>query len=126
MKSRCFNSKILGYHNYGGRGITVCDRWAYSFENFYADMGDPPDEGMSIDRIDNDGPYSPDNCRWATLEEQGRNKRTTRFLTFEGESLIVKDWLKKTGTNKSTYYRRLKRGLTPEQALFSSKNLSSS
>jgi hypothetical protein len=177
MKSRCFNSKMTGYHNYGGRGITVCDRWANSFENFYADMGDPPEKNMSIDRIDNDGNYEPGNCRWATLEEQGRNKRTTRFLTFEGktqtikewaaekrivlgtinsrlarghsveealsvgflgkgiprkiptliindEAFSIKEWLKRTCTSKTTYYRRLKKGLTPEQALFPLKNIS--
>jgi len=72
---RCTNPNNNRYSDYGGRGITVCDRWL-KFENFYADMGDRPD-GMSIDREDNDGNYEPDNCRWATDEEQRYNKRNT-------------------------------------------------
>ncbi len=74
MKKRCNDKNNQGYRNYGARGIKVCDRWIESFDNFYADMGKRPD-GLSVDRIDNDGDYTPENCRWATDQDQCRNYR---------------------------------------------------
>lgn len=75
MKARCKNPKHKQYEGWGGRGIAVCSRWNDDFAAFYNDMGDKPSSAHSIDRIDNDGDYMPDNCRWATLSQQNRNKR---------------------------------------------------
>lgn len=75
MKTRCYNKNYDGFENYGARGITVCDRWRNSFENFYADMGPKPNKDYSLDRINTNGNYEPSNCRWATKSEQVRNQR---------------------------------------------------
>jgi len=75
MRQRCFNVNAVSYPNYGGRGITVCERWRGSFDNFLADMGESPGPEFSLDRIDVDGNYEPGNCRWATRKEQRANRR---------------------------------------------------
>lgn len=83
MRRRCEDPKVIGYMNYGGRGISVCERWQV-FANFIADMGLRPGVGYSVDRIDNDRGYEPGNCRWATRREQGYNKRTSRVVEING------------------------------------------
>lgn len=79
MKQRCTDKNVLAYKNYGGRGIKVCDRWlgVYGFQNFVADMGDKPGKQYTLDRVDNDADYTPDNCKWSDWHEQSMNKRTT-------------------------------------------------
>lgn len=91
MLQRCTNPNDRNYRSYGARGITVCERW-HKFENFYADMGQKP-EGMSLDRIDNDGGYNKDNCRWASLHTQSRNKRSNIFVSVQGRRMVLADAL---------------------------------
>lgn len=114
--SRCCNPNIPNYCDYGGRGITVCDRWRNSFEKFYSDMGDRP-RGMSIERIDNDSVYSPENCKWATRAEQSRNRRNNRHLTLNGQTRCLSEWSKITGLHPITITSRLNRGWSEERAL---------
>lgn len=83
MKNRCYCETSPDYKEYGGRGIKVCDRWLESFENFLADMGERP-EGKTLDRRENDGDYTPENCRWATAKEQANNRRPPRTVTKKG------------------------------------------
>lgn len=118
MKSRCFKPQTVYYHRYGGRGITVCARWRDSFVNFYEDMGDPPTLSHSLDRINNDGDYTPENCRWATRAEQQRNKSSNRMLTFSGKTMTLTEWSGYTGIGISALNGRLnKLGWTTERAL---------
>ena len=113
---RCYNKKNPNYRDYGGRGITVCERWR-SFENFLEDMGERP-EGQFIERIDNNLGYEPGNCRWATNKEQARNRRSTHLITFRGETLCLKDWAERLSINRGTLTSRLKlRGWTVDKAL---------
>lgn len=105
MRKRCYNEQSPDYPTYGGRGISVCDRWM-SFENFYADMGDRP-KGMSLDRIDCDGDYSPENCRWATNTQQARNKRNTRMVTFNGVTKSLRDFCEELSLNCGTVMTRI-------------------
>lgn len=92
MRKRCLDKNHPTYQRYGAKGITVCDRWKDSFENFYADMGQRPSKRHSLDRIDNKGHYTPENCRWATPEMQGRNRSNNKIVTIDGVSFTVKDW----------------------------------
>lgn len=119
MIQRCKNESLEGYKDYGARGITVCERWQgeNGFANFLSDMGPRPSKSHTIDRKDNDGPYSPDNCRWATRHQQSRNRRDNRFIEFNGERMCLNDWAKKTGLWRLTISLRLKRGWSIERAL---------
>lgn len=117
MLARCYNEKNKSYPNYGGRGITVCDRWRNSLEDFIIDMGRKPKSSLSIDRIDNDGNYEPANCRWATCKQQSRNRRSSRLLTVNGDSKIVAEWSEILGIGISVIWSRLWRGWNESDAL---------
>lgn len=108
LKQRCYNPKEPQYRNYGARGIKVCERWLQSFENFYADMGKAPD-GFSIDRIDVNGDYCKENCRWADNQTQQYNKRNTVKITSNGITETLLYWSKITGIRTSTLYYRIKK-----------------
>lgn len=99
--------------NYKDRGITVCERWA-SFEAFLADMGERP-EGTTLDRMDNDGPYSPENCRWATKVEQARNRRNVKLHAFGGETLCAKEWADRLGVKPQTLRYWIRAGKSIDQ-----------
>ncbi len=115
IKDRCNNPHNEDYHNYGGRGINVCDRWS-KFENFFADMGLRP-SGMSLDRQDVNGDYEPRNCRWATSKEQARNQRTNLRFTKDGKTRCLAEWCEMLGLNRALIYRRLRRGESFEKAI---------
>ena len=106
MRDRCFNPSSHDYHKYGGRGITVCEEWRHSFVTFFTDMGPRPD-GLTIERINNDGNYDPENCRWATVKEQARNTRFTRHITFAGKTMCMKDWAKHLGLSYTAFRERV-------------------
>lgn len=115
MLDRCRNPQNKRYARYGGRGITVCELW-YNFENFYDDMGERP-VGKTLNRINNDGPYSPDNCEWASLKTQARNKSTNKLLTHEGKTQSLAAWAEELGIKRQTLSTRLYRGWSVRSAL---------
>ncbi len=119
---RCTNPSNHNYPNYGGRGITVCKSWRQSFTAFYTDMGDKP-VGASIDRINNNGPYSPENCRWASRTEQANNRRVarmssrSRLISYNGEARTIAEWARHLGLPDSRLRSRFKDGWSVERAL---------
>lgn len=123
MILRCHDPKNQSFKLYGGRGIEVCDRWRRpddpnaGFAAFYGDMGDRPTVGHSLDRIDNDGPYSPENCRWADRREQGNNRRTCRMMTMNGELVPVMVAARSVGLSHACVVGRLNAGWSDEEAL---------
>lgn len=105
MRQRCLNPNHARYKDYGGRGITVCDRWS-KFQNFLADMGERP-EGLSLDRRDNDGPYDPQNCYWATAAQQASNTRQNRWIEWDGIRDTLSGWARRCQCDPSTVSERL-------------------
>tara|TARA_R110001632_G_scaffold215733_2_gene343017 strand:- start:13549 stop:14109 length:561 start_codon:yes stop_codon:yes gene_type:complete len=117
IKARCFSKTNKQYVDYGGRGITLCDDWKNSFLTFYRDIGPRPSKKHSVDRIDNNGPYSPENCRWATGCEQQNNTRKNVTLTYKGKTMTVANWSRACDIKASVLYARKKKGWSDERAL---------
>src|SRR5688572_5368364 len=109
MKMRCYNPNVRGFPDYGGRGITVCDRWRDSFENFIADMGSRPSSRHTLDRVNNSLGYSPDNCQWRTYKDQQQNRRDNHLITFNGETLCVSEWNRRLGFPVGTISQRMQK-----------------
>lgn len=116
MRHRCESPSHRAYSHYGGRGITVCERWRQSFATFFADMGPRP-HGHTLDRIDNYGPYSPANCRWSTNEQQASHRSTSRWVTYNGVTMTTSQWARSIGMRPRTFQARLRRGFSFEAAM---------
>jgi len=120
MHTRCYNQKVKSYPHYGGRGIEVCSRWKAEnggYLNFLEDMGPRPSPKHSVDRIDVNGDYCPENCRWATAKEQANNKRCNRHITAFGETKTISEWSRVYGVGITTINHRINKGWTHEQAV---------
>lgn len=118
MKKRCHDPNDKDYANYGGRGITVCDEWRYSFKSFYRDMGDPPKKHQ-IDRIDNNSGYSKENCRWVTPVENTNNRRMTHFIMIDGVPTPLSKAAKDNGVSYTAAWRRMRHGYTGDDIVMS-------
>lgn len=117
MKARCNNPNDPQYHNYGGRGILVCQEWQHDFLAFLRDMGRRPSMTHTLDRIDNNAGYSKANCRWATVAEQSRSRRTSRLLTHNGKTMTTAEWGREIGLSDVAIRQRLRLGWSVSQAL---------
>ncbi len=116
MRNRCSNRANKDYRYYGGRGIVVCERWR-NYPNFLADMGRRPGPNFTIERADNDGPYSPENCTWATRAAQGANNRKVKLIQFGGASRSISEWARMFGVKATTLAKRLRSGWSAEKAI---------
>jgi len=121
MKERCYSKNCPEYSYYGGRGIKICDRWlepnGQGMLNFYTDMGPRPSKEYSIDRIDVNGDYTPENCRWTDIYTQANNKRSNNYLTFNGETKTLTTWANELGIEPKTLFTRIYDGWGIEKAL---------
>lgn len=116
MRRRCHDERRPDFKNYGARGVTVCEEWRNSFEAFYRDMGPRP-PGTTLDRLQNAGPYSPQNCVWAARKTQERNKRSNRIVEYQGQRMTLTEAAERAGVNYYTAHGRLSRGWSLERAL---------
>ena len=116
MKARCQNENHDSYKHYGGRGITVCERWQ-EYKKFFTDMGDSPTESHPIDRINNNGNYDPGNCRWATRKQQQNNRRNSHMLEFQGQRKTMAQWAECLGIRYQVIFTRIDRNWPVDRAL---------
>ena len=121
IKQRCYNPNNAAFYRYGKRGIYLCERWQ-NFDNFLADMGERV-PGYTLDRIDNNGPYSPENCRWATRKEQSNNREVNVRITHDGLALTAMQWSERLGIHINTLLQRYHKGLPIEKVLTQTKML---
>ena len=118
IKQRCLNHNSSSYKNYGGRGITICEDWKNNFTSFYEwSMANGYKKGLTIDRIDNNSNYCPENCRWTDIITQANNKRVNKYITINGKVDTLSNWLKFYNIGKTKYYNRLKKGFSEQEAL---------
>lgn len=112
MKTRILNPNANNYKNYGGRGIRICEQWLNGgFEQFLLDMGERP-EGKTLDRIDHNGDYCPENCKWSTAQEQSENKRNSILITFNGRTKCLTSWARELSVSRKAIYALIKKGKT--------------
>ena len=121
MMQRCSDSTHAGFARYGGRGVSVCERW-HDFPSFLTDMGECPDVTMTLDRLDNDKGYVPGNCRWAMSIEQCNNKTNNRHITFNGKTQGLRAWAEETGIKATNILNRLYMGWSIERTLTTVKD----
>lgn len=117
MKRRCKSSNRKESKNYKGRNITVCERWINNYPNFLEDMGKKPTPKHTLDRIDNDGDYSPENCRWATYKQQNNNRQTNHLITYKGKTKTIQQWCDILNIPDTTFHNRLRRGWSIEKTI---------
>lgn len=123
MRDRCNRPNATQYKDYGGRGIKVCEEWDKSFQAFYDwSYANGYDDNLTIDRIDNNKGYYPENCRWATYKEQMRNKRTNHIITYKNQSQCISQWCEELNLSYSAVTGRLRRGWSVEKALSTPTN----
>lgn len=118
MLYRCMNPRSKAFHRYGGRGITICERWRQTFRAFYEDVGPRPTPDHSIDRYpNNDGNYEPGNTRWSTSAEQTRNRSGNVFLEYKGRRMVVADWAEELGVSHPAICYRIRMGWSAERII---------
>jgi hypothetical protein len=125
IKTRCLNSNDPHFERWGKRGITICDEWKDDFQSFYDwSMSHGYSDDLTIDRINNDGNYEPSNCRWVSVAEQARNKRTSVIISYKGKTQTAAQWAKELRTGHDTIRQRFHKGWTTEECLFGKKVMS--